>query len=513
MRELYLKKGDRPILSRNKKQLVIGVVLLFLCITSYLCIQKYKKMNMHTYINQAREYARIGLYEKAVSYYEKSLSYHPVDEVSLVLELSDVYYTLKDYDNAVACLKDYYKQTDDIRLKNKFNQTVDLIANTQYAEYMERANLYWESGDYHKALQEYKEAYRVCSNEKEVVIAIISTFIQLNQMEEAKQFYQNIMNDFEIDAREQMKKIIEDAELEVRYEQILEGAEEAFYNGDYESCYRDYRNAILLMPSKETAYKQMVDVYISQHQYERAQNVIREYIQLYSNYGLTEIEQYIDQRKTEEESINSIMQQLYVCLSNGEMDKVLEVVHAPEYTEWIKQGTSYYYDEKGGYQSSKLPVKSGMVIHTNGCIYCGDFSNGKRSGKGRYFGVEENELGYFLYNGDWVDDLPTGEGTLYTMMQVANNHELRDYKVTIQGGYKEGYESGEMQRDFYYDNQYYGTLKYYSIKGVPQAVDVLNFNHPQAQYSTYTIGEFVTVEGTRDFQYTYSFYGWKIPGF
>ena len=181
--------------------------------------------------------------------------------------------------------------------------------------------------------------------------------------------------------------------------------------------------------------------------------------------------------------------------------------------KWITEGNTYYYDAVEGYRSLKLPVDRGIVIYANGYIYCGSFFNGKRSGSGRLFGLEEDGKEYFLFTGEWKGDNPDGEGVLSTTMELPQEDKVRKYHVLVQGRFVHGIENGEMRRDFYYDDHYYGTLEYNCINGIPQPSLQEPLDPKWNVASMYSIGKFITIDGTQDFQYQYTLERWRVPGF
>ena len=56
-----------------------------------------------------------------------------------------------------------------------------------------------------------------------------------------------------------------------------------------------------------------------------------------------------------------------------------------------------------------------------GDVYVGDFLDGKRSGRGRYFTAADNTI----YDGEWSNDRRQGEGTILNALGEISSGEFR----------------------------------------------------------------------------------------
>ncbi len=63
---------------------------------------------------------------------------------------------------------------------------------------------------------------------------------------------------------------------------------------------------------------------------------------------------------------------------------------------------------EGGFFQN-LPQGKGIYIYRNGDKYEGEFNRGIKEGKG----VFENSNEGLIYDGEWINDLPNGNGTVY----------------------------------------------------------------------------------------------------
>ena len=62
-----------------------------------------------------------------------------------------------------------------------------------------------------------------------------------------------------------------------------------------------------------------------------------------------------------------------------------------------------------------------MEYAGTGDVYVGDFLDGKRSGRGRYFTAADNTI----YDGEWSNDRRQGEGTILNALGEISSGEFR----------------------------------------------------------------------------------------
>ena len=62
-----------------------------------------------------------------------------------------------------------------------------------------------------------------------------------------------------------------------------------------------------------------------------------------------------------------------------------------------------------------------MEYAGTGDVYVGDFLDGKRSGRGRYFTAADNTI----YDGEWSNDRRQGEGTILNAIGEISSGEFR----------------------------------------------------------------------------------------
>ena len=62
-----------------------------------------------------------------------------------------------------------------------------------------------------------------------------------------------------------------------------------------------------------------------------------------------------------------------------------------------------------------------MEYANTGDVYVGDFLDGKRSGRGRYFTAADKTI----YDGEWSNDRRQGEGTILNALGEISSGEFR----------------------------------------------------------------------------------------
>lgn len=499
---------------RGSKQIMIGIVLLLFCtlILVFIGVRVHKKQRFQNLFDHGVTDFEACDYANALIQFQKALQYDSTQKIEIVSYLADIYIALQDYESAAELLQDYYNKTNARELYIKFEDTLELLLDSQYEKSLERGNRYFNEQEYSKALHEYLDAYELHPDRNEIVELVVSAYIENRQIDEAKAFYASINGKFDADTLNHIKLEINQASLRERYELLITEAEDFFYNGNVKESVSVYDKAISLMPYEVEAYEKLVDMYVSLQEYETAMLAIRSYEVKYGYEKLKEVEEYIKDKKEAEEEISRLMAQLYTLITDGEVDLVVSIMRDADYSKWIQSGQAYYFNYNDQKISAQIPLKRGLVVYSSGTIYCGAFENGKRSGEGRYFGLTEDSLGYFLYVGEWLNDLPNGGGTLNTVMDANYQGKQEEFNVIVQGNYVDGFENGDMRRDFYIEDHYYGSLEYRCENGMPVPVDLNIESYEWAYGFTYNIGKFITIKGTEGFDYICTWDKWQIPG-
>lgn len=494
--------------------IIIGIVLFCFCslLIGIFSVKRYQKKQFEAAYEQGCSYYAEKNYEEAINSYQKALNYPSKLELEIALKISNAYIELKKYDEAAEILQTYYDKTNSSEVRNKVEQTIDLLIDSEYTTNLERGNIYSQAEEYRKAILEYLAAYKLKPESEEALEYVIDAYLNNSEIDHAQQMLDEAKEQCSQEVIQKLQQEIDLAAVKEQYDALLVEADEFFYNESYEECFQLYDEAVALLPYESGAYEAIVNAYVSLQQYEKAIDTIKNYESKYKYSKLEDILNRIQEDKETQERISELLKILYYALSDGDMEEVLSILNGEEYKNYIQEGVTYYYNAIDKRASTQIPTQKGLIIYGSGYIYRGSILNGKRSGKGNYFTLTSDTLGYMLYTGAWKDDLPNGEGTLNTVMQVPYQNEQKEFVVKVQGTYRNGLENGRMRRDFYLDGSYFGTLEYSCTSGIPQSKNVsLDYYKWYDEY-TYVIGEFETIEGTEEFYYINTEDRWKIPG-
>lgn len=149
-------------------------------------------------------------------------------------------------------------------------------------------------------------------------------------------------------------------------------------------------------------------------------------------------------------------------------------------TVWLSEHPEipyYYCGDKG---ASGVPDGKGVAIYSGNRFYYGDWKNGRREGKGEWYQFYparmQNVVLLHEYTGEWVDDLPDGEGVELYEYDLDRMDEDSIYPSNLIGHFRAGLCDGEMtvttlERDGSI-RLWYGTCR----NGVWQPID----GHPDA---------------------------------
>ena len=153
------------------------------------------------------------------------------------------------------------------------------------------------------------------------------------------------------------------------------------------------------------------------------------------------------ERAAVEEAHSETLQKLYECFGTEDLDAVKDMMRTEEFTDFADEvigDNSFYYGTKTpeGQREGK-----GIAVYANGYYYYGDFAGNLRSGHGilmRAVYSESSAIGSFVYDGQWSNDKPNGEGTCTSNYYKDKIDASGLSKQIIKGTYTDGLENGSM---------------------------------------------------------------------
>ncbi len=117
----------------------------------------------------------------------------------------------------------------------------------------------------------------------------------------------------------------------------------------------------------------------------------------------------------------------------------------------LKGTGSYYYT--GDVNGSGKPDGKGLAIYEDNSYYYGDWTDGTRSGEGRWFRFyiseksKRNAMGKYMshsYAGAWANDLPNGQGAEHYDVDTSKMKADERLIQNVVGGFVDGLYDGEL---------------------------------------------------------------------
>lgn len=195
---------------------------------------------------------------------------------------------------------------------------------------------------------------------------------------------------------------------------------------------------------------------------------------------------YYEKTLVERKTRDQQLEELFSYWDDYQLDAVDELIRLDRFiaiSEELEGTHNYYY--YGESNASGQPDGIGLAVYADNAYYCGEWSNGQRSGEGMWLQVyiypdgvaEENR--YILehsYNGTWSNDLPNGSGQEHYEYDLEILPDAERLMNNAIGTFVDGYYHGEMYlmtiENTAKTNEWYGTAK----KGVWEAVTEVNEN-------------------------------------
>lgn len=179
-----------------------------------------------------------------------------------------------------------------------------------------------------------------------------------------------------------------------------------------------------------------------------------EYASVAADAGKTAV--VVDEEDETDESYSKeyILNEAFPYFADNKQDAIWDLAHLKRYvklSEELKDTNRYYY--KGEVNSSGKPNGKGLAIYEDNSYYYGDWSDGVRSGNGRWFRFYINEksdrtaMGKYTshsYAGEWADDLPNGQGAEHYDVDTS---KVKGGEIIVQnvvGNFTDGLYDGEM---------------------------------------------------------------------
>ncbi|MCR5591514.1 MAG: tetratricopeptide repeat protein [Lachnospiraceae bacterium] len=235
--------------------------------------------------------------------------------------------------------------------------------------------------------------------------------------------------------------------------------------GESDEALLCYQNAIGLNPDNKTAYWSIANIYENRGEEDTMLEVLhkgfedtgdesmnakvfaieeeRARIQAEEEARIAEEEA----KRAEEEARAAMLDPLKELFEEEDYDALKEKMREEEYVAFSEEviGDNSYYS--GDYDIDGTREGYGIAVYENGYYYYGEFHDDMRSGHGvlmRASYSESSSIGSFIYDGEWADDKPNGEGCARSNY-FKDRISATDFATKeITGNYTDGLEDGTM---------------------------------------------------------------------
>lgn len=402
------------------------------------------------------------------------------------------------------------------------------------SRFLESADEFYKAGNYEDALDEYNNALDIDSECIEAIVGGINCYEFMDDQEGYENFYSasvDTVSGLSSNVIEKNKEDIIDIycaaasvysdDLDTRLRVLNEGytvtgeseevrtlltegyveqAEICNGNSDLDGEINAYKSALSYDPECEAALTGLSIVLNEEISYLIDNNCLDDaetYIDEYENsgYDLSSVnfELYrtqIEDKRAMAELIDSVMSQALSLLASKDYDGMYDLDGTDDANTVAGTVEDYMiYTPEGDIDNSYTGTAVGLYIFEYGgyAFYYGEYDNGIRTGTGTYFMKESYQGAYDVFEGQWADDMPNGEGT-FTAIAIEYQDGTMDKVIT--GNFTEGYQDGNMTGTLTYDgNTYTGTWTAENGKAsdVSASYPDLDFSSTPESYIIYAV--------------------------
>ena len=150
-----------------------------------------------------------------------------------------------------------------------------------------------------------------------------------------------------------------------------------------------------------------------------------------------------------------ILKEAYPHFEANNQDAIWDLAHLKRYVKLSRGllGTGEYYYQ-GDVDSEGKPNGTGLAIYERNSYYFGEWSHGKKSGRGTWFRFyigqknKANAMGIYVshsYSGEWENDLPNGEGAEHYEVDISQiDTSNKNIIQNVVGNFTDGLYDGEL---------------------------------------------------------------------
>lgn len=478
-------------LRENKKRLLLilfalvlllGVVYIY---NIYTIRKEYKEQTV-----MAQEYLREESYKEAIDAYQRALSMKFGDRELLSIGLAQSYVGINNYDKALEVLRYRYEEKKTIAVKEMIEEITVKKSDYTFLQLISYGDAYFANGEYSNAIDEYEKAKLIKGKEDTPYLKIVEANIAMERYDLAREEIQDGLILTESDKLEKKMTSVEFYLNELKYNENILRASEYIYQENYEEAFDKYNEAIWLIPQRDLAYNQMAELYITLKDYDAAKALLQNYLRSNNSETTKEILNRANELIAQKIEREKVLNELYTALSVVHTEEITKIMRDSFFVEVLAESAPLYYNPFG---KINLDRGYGIMIIDKYNVYAGGFKDKTKEGIGIQFTLQDQDQqkGWYYYQGEWENDIPNGIGKTGEEVLVKDKDGKQESKVTETSGiFLYGFESGEMHRTFYVNNENTGTVYYRSVNGVPEPyLDANGHEVPAEKPNYYVVGQ------------------------
>jgi len=298
----------------------------------------------------------------------------------------------------------------------------------------------------------YYNSYKSISNEVADIVNKGNAYMEAGLYEDAIGYYEHAL-EYE-EGNEELKMAIVEAYMRIAESQ-----------GETDEAIVNYLNAISYNENNRTAYWAIARIFENRGEEDAMMEVLRQGFEKTGDSAmeskvliieeerariqaeLDELARQEEERIALEQARASMLEPLVSLFEEKEYDDIKDILRSDEYVAFSEEvigDTSYYC---GNYDENNMRTGIGMALYENGYYYYGNFDNNMRNGQGILFRAtyaDSSSIGSFIFEGQWVDDKPNGQGSA-TSNYYKDRISASDFATkVITGNYTDGLEDGDM---------------------------------------------------------------------
>lgn len=337
---------------------------------------------------------------------------------------------------------------------------------------------YLEDGEYEEAIEAYEDALELDEYAWEAHTGLITAMSKAERPEE--EIEERVTLSMTA-TKEKAEDGIEEEELEdleELYETALDVVEG---NNVLELEVLITTNDVLEDNPFEDEYvdklEEMVDFYLGSNNFDAAQELIDRLKDAGEDDLADELQALLDAQKEAQE------------IYGDALTKAVDYINAKDWsglaahTQTDEVKTLYQKTDNSDYVSYAMGDTVIAFYFNYNCWYYGQMENGIRTGNGGWYYAENRTDGLYLYmyEGEWANDIPNGEGYEYCAL---DGDVWREYDATYVDGLRHGTYTGVYVDQYGNEWEYEYTINY----GKFQAVEVDDYRHQETEgYITYAV--------------------------